>query len=156
MLLAPYSLPPEASMSNIFRHKPLAPDELVGRVDPANGRVYETRFGPDKLVGRVDLDSGKVYHARLGPDEYLGRVDLTDGKTYRSRLGPDEYVGRVHDDGKLYRHVALGPDDYLGKVTDMRTVAEGGAALLLFLLEDGEAEEGEPPADAPKEDQGAG
>ena len=143
-------------MSDIYRHRPLAADELLGRVDPASGRVYQTRFGPDRHVGRVAWDSGKVYRLRQGPDEYLGRVDQTSGRIYRSRLGPDEYVGRVGRDGKVYRHVALGADSYLGKVADMRSLAEGGAAMLLFFLEaeSEAAQTGEPVEDeATEEDE---
>ena len=56
-------------MGKVYRHKPGAPDEYLGRVEPDNGKVYRHRHGPDEYVGRVELDSGKVYRHRVGPDE---------------------------------------------------------------------------------------
>jgi len=120
-------------MTKVYRHKPVAPDELVGRVTP-EGRVFETRLGPDKQVGRVETDTGRIFETRLGPDKHLGRVALDTGKVYRERFGPDEYVGRVDPDGKLYRHKPLALDEYLGRMAEMPSYAHGGAALLLLLL----------------------
>jgi hypothetical protein len=119
--------------SKVFLHKPMAPDELLGRVEP-DGRVYESRLGPDKYVGRVDVDNGKVYEARLGPDKYVGRVELDSGKVYHHRPGPDEYLGRVDGDGQFYRHKAIAPDPYIGKIAAMPGYAHGGAAFLLLVL----------------------
>lgn len=120
-------------MSKVYRHRPAAPDELVGRVE-VDGSVYETRLGPDKRVGRVEIDTGKIFETRLGPDKIAGRVALDNGKVYRARFGPDEYVGRVDGDGKLHRHKSLAPDEYLGRLTEMPSFAHGGAALLLLVL----------------------
>ena len=126
--------------SQIFQQKPLAPDELLGRVDP-DGKVYETRLGPDKYVGRVDVDSGKIYETRLGPDKYVGHVDLGSGKIYLHKpLAADEYLGRVDPDGKCFHHRALAKDDYVGKVTEMASYAHGGAAFLLLIWPDFEKE----------------
>ena len=119
---------------NVYRQKPLAPDELLGRVDP-DGKVYESRFGPDKYVGRVELDSGKILEARFGPDKYLGRVELDSGKVFRHKpMAVDEYLGRVDGDGKFHRHKPLAPDEYLGQITPIASYAYGGAAFLLLVL----------------------
>jgi hypothetical protein len=120
-------------MGNVYRQRSLAPDTLLGRVDP-DGRVYESRFGPDRYVGHVEAETGKIFRARLGPDEYLGRVDLDSGAIYRQvPLGPDDYVGRVDLEGRLYRQRQLAPDEYVGRIESMGTYAEGGAAFLLLL-----------------------
>lgn len=115
-------------MSKVYKQKPLAPDELLGRV-ASDGKVYESRFGPDKYVGRVETETGKVYEARFGPDKYIGRVALDTGKIFHAKFGPDEYLGRVGDDGKLFRHKPLASDEYVGKITDLRSYAHGGAAF---------------------------
>ncbi len=120
-------------MSNVYKQHPLAPDELLGRVEP-DGKVYESRFGPDKYVGCVELESGKIFEARLGPDKYVGRVQLDTGKVFRHRpLALDDYLGRVHDDGRFFRHKPFAPDEYLGKITEMASHAHGGAAFLLLI-----------------------
>jgi len=120
-------------MSKVYKHKPLARDDLLGHVEP-DGKVYESRFGPDKYVGRVEIDTGKIYEARFGPDQYIGRAELDSGKIFRSKFGPDEYLGRVDEDGKLFRHKPLAPDEYLGKIVEMPGLAHGGAAFLLLVL----------------------
>ena len=120
-------------MNKAYRHKPIAPDEYLGRVDQA-GKTYETRLGPDLYVGRVDLNTGKIYESRLGPDKLIGRVDSHNGKVYHSRLGPDEYLGRVDPDGKCYLHKRLARDEYMGKVTEMLSLTHGAAAFLLLIL----------------------
>jgi hypothetical protein len=119
--------------SKVFRHKPLAADELLGRVEP-DGRLYESRFGPDKYIGRVETDNGKIYEAHVGPDKYVGRVELDTGKVFRARPGPDVYVGRVTGDGEFRRHKPVAADEYIGKVTEMASYAHGGAAFLLLAL----------------------
>ncbi len=119
--------------SKVFRHKPLAPDEQIGRVEP-DGKVYEALFGPDKYVGHVEVDTGKVFEARFGPDKEIGRVTLDNGKAYRAKFGPDEYVGHADGDGKLYRHKPLAADEYLGHIQQMPAYAHAGAALLLLVL----------------------
>ena len=119
--------------SKVFRHKPLAADELLGRVEP-DGRLYESRLGPDKFIGRVETDNGKVYESRVGPDKYVGRVELDTGKVWRAKVGPDEYLGRVNGEGEFHRHKPLGPDEYIGKITEMASYAHGGAAFLLLAL----------------------
>jgi hypothetical protein len=119
--------------SNVYRHKPLAADELLGRVEP-DGRLYETRLGPDKFIGRVEIDNGKIYESRVGPDKYVGRVELDTGKVYRAKVGPDEYLGRVSGDGDFRRHKPLAADEYIGKITEMASYAHGGAAFLLLAL----------------------
>lgn len=136
--------------SKVFRHKPLAADELLGRVEP-DGRLYESRFGPDKYIGRVEIDNGKVYESRLGPDKYMGRVELDSGKVFRAKVGPDEYLGRVSGEGEFHRHRSLAGDQYIGKLTEMASYAHGGAAFLLLALpawdeaQAGAAEAKEPP-----------
>jgi hypothetical protein len=129
-------------MNKVYLHKPLASDELLGRVS-ADGKVYEARLGPDVCVGRVDLNSGRVYEARLGPDDYCGRIDPEDGKIYFPRLGLDEYLARVEDDGRIFAHAALAPDPYVGKLVDMVSRLHAGAAYLLLILPRLEEERGE-------------
>ena len=121
-------------MGKIYRHKPGAPDEYLGRVEPDSGKVYRHRHGPDEYVGRVELDSGKVYRHRHGHDEYLGQVHLDDGEVYRHRIGLDRYVAEIKPNGRIYRHKPGAPDDYLGKIKDMHSLAESGAAFFLLLL----------------------
>jgi hypothetical protein len=121
-------------MGKVYRHKPGAPDEYLGRVEPENGKVYHHRHGPDERLGHTELDSGRIYRRRLGPDEYLGRVHLDDGKVYSHRIGPDPYVAEVKSDGRIYRHKPGALDDYLGRVEGMHSLAEGGAAYFLLLL----------------------
>ncbi len=121
-------------MGKVYRHKPGAPDEYLGRVEPENGKVYRHRHGPDEYLGRVELDSGKVYRHRHGHDEYLGQVHLDDGEVYSHRIGLDRYVAEVKPNGRIYRHKPDAPDDYLGKIKDMHSLAEGGAAFFLLLL----------------------
>ncbi len=128
--------------SHVYRQKPLAPDELLGRIDP-DGRVYETRLGPDKYIGRVDTDTGKIFEALLGPDRYMGHVDLGSGKVYLHKpLALDTYLGRVDDDGKFFKHKPLAKDDYIGRLTEMASYAHGGAAFLLLVWPEIEKEEG--------------
>jgi hypothetical protein len=140
--------------SKVYRHKPLAMDELLGRVEP-DGRVYESRLGPDKFIGRVETDNGKIYESRIGPDKYVGRVELETGKVYRAKVGPDEYLGRVNGDGDFHRHRALGPDAYIGKLTEMVSFAHGGAAFVLLALpawdeaQAAEAADAETPSEPP-------
>jgi hypothetical protein len=129
-------------VSKVYRNKPLAPDELLGHLEP-DGKVYESRFGPDKYIGRVDLDSGQIYEARLGPDKLVGHVALDSGKVYHPRLGPDEYLGGVDADGRCQRHIPLARDEYLGKVVEMESYAHGGAAFLLLVLPAWEEQETE-------------
>jgi hypothetical protein len=120
--------------SKVYYHKPLAPDELLGRVAP-DGRVFQSRPGPDRLIGRVDLDSGRIYASRLGPDRYVGRVSLDSGKVHRHKpVAFDEYVGRVDSDGQLYRHRPLARDIYIGKAVPVMSYAHAGAAFLLLAL----------------------
>ena len=120
-------------MNKVYRHRPLATDEFLGRVGE-DGRVYESRLGPDKYIGRVDLENGKIYEARLGPDKHIGRVEVDSGKVYLAKFGPDEYLGRVEKDGKLYAHKRLARDEYLGKVVEMVSVVHGGGAFLLLVV----------------------
>ena len=120
-------------MNKVYRQKPLALDELIGRVE-ADGKVYESRFGPDKYVGRVELDTGKIYEARFGPDKYIGQVMLDSGKVYRHKpMAADEYLGMVDGEGRLFRHKPMAADEYLGKVVEMTSYAHAGAAFLLLL-----------------------
>lgn len=125
---------------NVFRHKPLALDEKLGRVEP-DGRVYEAQFGPDRYIGRVEVDTGRVWEARFGPDKLIGHVQLDTGRCYHSKLGPDDYVGRVGGDGRLFRQKPVAIDEYLGRIEPMSGFAHAGAALLLLALPAWEAEQ---------------
>ncbi len=126
--------------SNVFRQKALAPDVKVGRVEP-DGRVYAERFGPDHYIGRVEVDTGRVWEAHLGPDKLIGHVEPGTGRCFRARFGPDEYVGRAAGDGRLYRHVPVAIDEYIGSIEHMAGLAHAGAALLLLVLPEVEAEQ---------------
>jgi hypothetical protein len=121
-------------MGKVYRHRPYAPDEYLGRIDPESGKTYRHRPGPDEYLGRVELDSGKVYSHRHGPDEYLGQVHLESGKIYSHRVGPDRYVAEIKLNGRVYRHRPAALDDYLGRVEGLHSLAEGGAAFFLLLL----------------------
>ncbi len=138
--------------SNVFRQKPLAPDAKVGRVEP-DGRVFAERFGPDRYVGRVEVDTGRVWESHLGPDKLIGHVEPATGRCFRARFGPDEYVGRAAGDGRLYRHVPVALDEYIGSIEHMAGLVHAGAALLLLVLPDREAEE-QAQQDAPSETSG--
>jgi hypothetical protein len=120
-------------MNKVYRHKQLARDEYIGRVDQ-NGKVFRRRLGPGRMVGYVDLGSGNVFEKRLGPNKKIGRVDPQTGEVFLSKLGPDEYIGKVQRDGKCYYHKSLAKDDYIGKVIDMISLAHGGAGYLLLIL----------------------
>ncbi len=136
--------------SNVFRHRPVAPDEKIGHVEP-DGRVYAAQFGPDKYVGRVELDSGRVWETRFGPDRLIGHVGLDTGKCFHAIFGPDEYVGHVDGEGRLFRHIPVAVDEYLGRIEHTPGFAYAGAALLLLVLPKWEAEQAE--ANALKEGQ---
>jgi hypothetical protein len=120
-------------MNKVYRHKPLAIDEHIGRVDE-DGRVFQRRLGPGGLVGYVDLENGKVYEKRGRRKKHMGRVDLASGEVFLTKLGPDEYIGKVRQDGKCYYHKSLAKDDYIGKITEMTSLAHGGAGYLLLIL----------------------
>ena len=120
-------------MSKVYYHLPMAPDELLGHVEP-NGKVYETRFGPDQYIGRVDLSNGKIYAAKPGPDNLIGHVNLVEGDIYETKIGPDKYVGKVIENGHFYKHKDFAADEYLGKITPLTSYAMAGAAFLLLIL----------------------
>lgn len=141
--------------SNVFRHKPIAPDEKIGRVEP-DGRVYESHFGPDKYVGRVEVDNGRVWEARFGPDKLVGHVGLEDGKCRTARFGPDEYVGHVDGNGRLFRHIPVAVDEYLGRIEPMPGFAQAGAALLLLALPRWEDEQAQSASQAKESTEGQG
>ncbi|MCP4164700.1 MAG: hypothetical protein GY759_02260 [Chloroflexi bacterium] len=119
--------------NNIYLHKSLAADELLGHVNE-DGKVYKHRFGPDKYVGRVDLESGKVYASKAGPDKKLGYVELESGRIYRSDLGPDDHIGNIREDGRMYRAVAWAGDDYIARIETPFVVTQGAAAYLLLVM----------------------
>lgn len=120
-------------MNEVYLHKPMGKDELLGRVG-ADGRVYDERFGPDEYIGRANLEDGKIYVSRVGPDEYIGRVNIKTGEVHLSMFGPDKYMGKVTKDGKIMRHKHLAPDEYLGRVAEMVSIVHGAAAFLLLIL----------------------
>lgn len=122
-------------MAQIFEHRPLALDIQIGWIDTQTGNVYQTRLGPDRLMGRVDYEKGRIFRRRFGPDEYIGCVK-SDGRVYLARPGMDRYVGVVNQKGEIYRHKPVASDTYLGVMKDMQALVEGGAALLLFFMED--------------------
>lgn len=139
--------------SNVFRHKPVAPDELIGHVE-ADGRVVAAQFGPDRTVGRVDVSSGRVWETRFGPDRLIGHVGLDTGKCFRAVFGPDEYVGHVDGEGRLFRHIPVAVDAYLGRIEPMPGFAHAGAALLLLILPKWEAEQTADDAPSAAQDEG--
>lgn len=122
------------SMSNVYLHRMLLPDKLLGRVEQ-NGKVYRSDTGLDDRIGHVDLDHGKIYKSQPGPDEYIGRVELDNGKVYRHvPAGRDDYLGHIELDGKMYQHEFLGPDDYMGNIKERISFAHAGAAFMLLVL----------------------
>ncbi len=129
-------------MKKVYKHKRLAPDIYLGRVED-DGKIYKNTGGPrkpDNYIGRVELNSGKVYDAESGPEKYVGHVELDSGKVFLARLGTEDYVGKVTDKGRFYHHKRMAFDDYLGKIKDMTSYAYGGAAFLLLALPAFEAE----------------
>ena len=129
-------------MKKVYKHKTLAPDTYLGRVEDV-GKVYRNIGGPrkpDHYVGRVDLQTGKVYDSEAGPEILVGHVELDSGKVFLTRLSHTEYIGRVNEKGRLYHHKRLAFDQYLGKIKDMMSYAYGGAAFLLLVLPVFEAE----------------
>jgi hypothetical protein len=121
-------------MSKVFLHQAGKPDRLLGHISE-DGRVIRSVPGPDDEIGHVDLATGKIYARKLGPDEYLGRVDLENGKVYRHvALGSDEYLGRAAENGRMYRHVPAAADDYIGSLPGAPSYAHSGAAFLLLVL----------------------
>jgi hypothetical protein len=120
-------------MNIAYRHIPLAPDELVGRVDE-EGSVYVIKPDQDeRFTGRVELITGEIFESHLGPEKPVGRVELDTGRIFHSHLAPDEWVGKVDQDGKCYLQQPPARDEYLGKVTEMLSLAHGGAAFLLLI-----------------------
>lgn len=122
-------------MRKVYKHKALAPDVYLGRVDE-DGKVYKSLEGPrkpDSYIGRVEMNTGKVYDASSGAEKYVGRVELENGKVFISKVGPEEYLGRVNDKGRMFHHKRLARDQYLGKIKDMLSYAYGGAAFLLLV-----------------------
>jgi hypothetical protein len=120
-------------MPNVYLHNPLAPDELIGRVE-MDGKVYESRPGPDKYIGSVELETGKIFEHHPGPDRYVGVVALDSGKVYRHKpAAPDDYLGWADADGKYYRHKPLAPDDYVGSISGTTDYALAGAGFLLLI-----------------------
>lgn len=136
-------------MKKVYKHKTLAPDVYLGRVDD-DGKVYRNTGGPrkpDQYIGRVDLQTGRVYSAETGPEVLVGHVELDSGKVHLTRLNHTEYIGRVNEKGRIYHHKRMAFDQYLGKIKDMLSYAYGGAAFLLLVLPVFEAElEKEEPA----------
>jgi hypothetical protein len=129
-------------MKKVYRHKRLAPDIYLGRVDD-DGKIYRNIGGPrkpDNYVGRVELNTGKVFSAETGPETLVGHIELDSGKVFLNRLGTTEYIGRVNEKGRMYHHKRLAFDQYLGKIKDMMAYAYGGAAFLLLVLPVFEAE----------------
>ncbi len=123
-------------MKKVFKHKTLAPDIYLGRVED-DGKVYRNIGGPrkpDHYVGRVDLQTGNVYSAETGPEVLTGHVELDSGKVHLTRLNHTEYIGRVNEKGRIYHHKRMAFDQYLGKIKEMMSYAYGGAAFLLLVM----------------------
>jgi hypothetical protein len=129
-------------MKKVYKHKTLAPDVYLGRVEE-DGKVYRNVGGPrkpDHYTGRVDLQTGKVYSSEAGPEILVGHVELDSGKVFLTRLNHTDYIGKVNDKGRFYHHKRMAFDQYLGKIKDMMSYAYGGAAFLLLILPVFEAE----------------
>ena len=129
-------------MKKVYKHKTLAPDVYLGRVED-DGKVYRNVDGPrkpDHYVGRVDLQTGKVFSAESGPEVLVGHVELDSGKVFLTRLNQTDYIGRVNEKGRFYHHKRMAFDQYLGKIKDMMSYAYGGAAFLMLMLPVFEAE----------------
>lgn len=56
----------------------LGPDKYIGSVALDSGKVYRHKpMAMDEYLGRVDND-GKFYRHRVGPDEYIGKIEGTN------------------------------------------------------------------------------
>jgi hypothetical protein len=65
----------ELDTGKIFEAR-LGPDTYVGRVDLASGKVFRHKpLAADEYLGRVDPDGKCFRHKPLAPDEYVGRVE---------------------------------------------------------------------------------
>src|SRR5690606_22816331 len=95
----------ERKMAKIFRHRAMRSDEQVGHIDK-EGKVYREKFGPDECIGRVDFASGKVYAHRTGIDDYLGSV-TAEGKIYGHQFGPDEYQASVNEESRIFANKSM-------------------------------------------------
>jgi hypothetical protein len=130
-------------MKKVYKHKLLAFDTYLGRVDE-DGKVYRSTEPrkPEHYIGRVELNSGKVFDTAAGPEKYIGRVELASGKVFVARINnEEEYAGRVTDKGRFYHHKRLARDNYMGKIKDMMSFAFGGAAFLLLAFPAFEADQ---------------
>jgi hypothetical protein len=131
----------EERMAKVYRSLPGKPDEYLGWIDPISGKVYQAQLGMETHIGNIDPVGGNISLACFCPDDNIGRVNMESGKIYQHHIGMDEYVGLVKQDGKVYRHIPFTSGEYLGQVLEMKSLAEGGAALLLFFLKGGPPEE---------------
>ena len=64
----------ELDTGKIFEAR-LGPDNYVGSITLDSGKVYRHKpMAVDEYLGRVDSD-GKFYRHRVGPDEYIGKIE---------------------------------------------------------------------------------
>lgn len=117
----------------IYVDTPLAPDELIGRIDE-NGKIYAIDHGEEEYIGWIDYDEGDVYDH----EDYLLGWAEDDGTiiAYYEDDDDEEELGYVTEEGALYYYASDEEETYFGKLTDMTDYAEGAAALLLFTEED--------------------
>ena len=123
-------------MAKIYENIELAPDKLIGRIDP-EGKIYDEEDGESLYLGRVDYEHGKVYDE---DDGYMGWIEES-GEIYGSYEDSDELLGYVGDDGKLYLYDDDDDEIYVGQVTEMTHMADAAAAVLFF-FDEFEIEEG--------------
>jgi hypothetical protein len=132
-------------MSKIYRHIPLSPDEVIGRIE--DGKIYDEEDGENLYIGRIDYTEGAVYDDE---DGYMGWLEGKREVYARYDDGEEAALGYVAEDGKLYLYDEEEDDHlYVGQVIDMTNPVEGAAALLfffdeaMFIFDDDEEEEEE-------------
>ncbi len=114
----------------IYIDKPIAPDELCGKID-AEGQVFTSGSGGNKYLGWVDYDEGDVYD---GKDQLIGWSE-DDGTiiAFYQETEEELEVGYITDDGDIYYYDENEKELYFGRLRHWEYYAEGAAALLLFL-----------------------
>lgn len=122
-------------MAKIYENIEMAPDKLIGRIDP-EGKIYDEEDGESLYLGWVDYEHGRVFDEEDGT---MGWVE-DNGEIYGSYEDGDLLLGYVGDEGKLYLY---DEDDeiYVGQVTEMTHMADAAAAVLFFFDEFEEIEE---------------
>ena len=110
----------------IYRDKPLAPDQLIGRIDE-RGKVFDLTGDEENYVGWIDYDEGDIYNAN---DERIGWAE-DDGEILKFHEDQEEEIGFVTEEGELFEYYEDDEKSF-GKLKGLQDFAEGAAALLFF------------------------